>query len=87
MRGRPRAGEAYGAAGPLTDGPRWWDRTCAPIAYLGRYHWMLYFLAVAIRPRMLMTVNESGEPLTVTARVGQVRARRAWGGARVYDMG
>jgi len=48
---------------------------------------MLYFLAVAIRPRMLMTVNESGEPLTVTARVGQVRARRAWGGARVYDMG
>jgi len=39
---------------------------------------MLYFLAVAIRPRMLMTVDESGEPLTVTVRVGQVRARHVW---------
>lgn len=62
----------------LTGSTRWRDRSCAPIAYLGRYHWMLYFMAVAIRPRMLMTVDESGEPLTVTVRVGQVRARHVW---------
>eukprot|EP01094_Clydonella_sp_ATCC50884_P026432 TRINITY_DN7244_c0_g1_i1.p1 TRINITY_DN7244_c0_g1~~TRINITY_DN7244_c0_g1_i1.p1 ORF type:complete len:871 (-),score=390.59 TRINITY_DN7244_c0_g1_i1:48-2660(-) len=37
----------------------------------GKYHYFLMFLATAMSPRMLMTVNEDMKPLTVPVRVGQ----------------
>lgn len=39
---------------------------------LDKYHWMLYFLATAMYPRLLMTLNEELESFPVTVRVGQV---------------
>ena len=39
---------------------------------LDKYHWMLYFLAPAMYPRFLITLNEELEPVPVTVRVGQV---------------
>ncbi|KAL5988476.1 26S proteasome non-ATPase regulatory subunit 2 A [Asimina triloba] len=38
---------------------------------LGKYHYVLYFLVLAMQPRMLLTVDESLKPLTVPVRVGQ----------------
>ena len=38
---------------------------------LGKHHYMLYYLFVAAQPRMLMTVDEQGDPLQVSVRVGQ----------------
>lgn len=38
---------------------------------LGKHHYMLYYLFVAAQPRMLMTVDEEGNPLPVSVRVGQ----------------
>jgi len=38
---------------------------------LGKYHYMLYFLVLAMQPRMLMTVDENNKPLSVPVRVGQ----------------
>lgn len=38
---------------------------------IGKWHTMLFNLAAAMNPRMLMTVNEAGEPLPVEVRVGQ----------------
>jgi len=38
---------------------------------LGKAHYMLYLLCMAMYPRMLMTFNEELEPLTVSVRVGQ----------------
>lgn len=38
---------------------------------LGKYHYVLYFLALAMQPRMLMTVDENLRPLSVPVRVGQ----------------
>ncbi|KAI0826430.1 armadillo-type protein [Irpex lacteus] len=38
---------------------------------LDKYHWMLYFLATAMYPRLLMTLNEELESFPVTVRVGQ----------------
>ncbi|KAK8714824.1 hypothetical protein V6N13_042171 [Hibiscus sabdariffa] len=38
---------------------------------LGKYHFVLYFLVLAMRPKMLMTVDENLEPLSVPVRVGQ----------------
>ncbi|PIN03785.1 26S proteasome regulatory complex, subunit RPN1/PSMD2 [Handroanthus impetiginosus] len=38
---------------------------------LGKYHYVLYFLALAMQPRMLMTVDENLKPLSVPVRVGQ----------------
>ncbi|KMZ67453.1 26S proteasome regulatory subunit N1 [Zostera marina] len=38
---------------------------------LGKYHYMLYFLVLAMQPRMLMTVDENLKPLSVPVRVGQ----------------
>lgn len=38
---------------------------------LDKYHWMLYFLAPAMYPRLLMTLNEDLESVPVTVRVGQ----------------
>ncbi|RZC86510.1 hypothetical protein C5167_030588 [Papaver somniferum] len=38
---------------------------------LGKYHYVLYFLALAMKPRMLMTVDENQNPLSVSVRVGQ----------------
>lgn len=38
---------------------------------LDRAHWMLYFLSPAIRPRFLITLNESLENLPVSVRVGK----------------
>ncbi|KAL4620465.1 hypothetical protein ACB092_06G156000 [Castanea dentata] len=38
---------------------------------LGKYHYMLYYLVLAMQPRMLMTVDENNKPLSVPVRVGQ----------------
>ncbi|KAA8524329.1 hypothetical protein F0562_010752 [Nyssa sinensis] len=38
---------------------------------LGKYHYVLYFLVLAMQPRMLMTVDENLKPLLVPVRVGQ----------------
>ncbi|OAY34004.1 hypothetical protein MANES_13G142400v8 [Manihot esculenta] len=38
---------------------------------LGKYHFVLYFLVLAMQPRMLMTVDENLKPLSVPVRVGQ----------------
>ncbi|XP_010918461.1 26S proteasome non-ATPase regulatory subunit 2 homolog A [Elaeis guineensis] len=38
---------------------------------LGKYHYMLYILVLAMQPRMLMTVDENLKPLSVPVRVGQ----------------
>ncbi len=43
------------------------------LAIVGKYHYLLYFLALAIQPRMLVTFDESLRPLPVPVRVGQVR--------------
>ena len=42
---------------------------CAVI--LDKYHWMLYFLAPAMYPRFLITLNEELSAMPVTVRVGQ----------------
>ncbi|EEB08483.1 19S proteasome regulatory subunit Mts4 [Schizosaccharomyces japonicus yFS275] len=34
-------------------------------------HWLFYYLALAMRPRMLLTLGEDGQPLPVSVRVGQ----------------
>ncbi len=36
-----------------------------------KYHFLFYSLACAIRPRMLMTVDENMDPVTLNVRVGQ----------------
>jgi len=38
---------------------------------LDKMHYLLYYLSVAMRPRMLMTVDENGDLLPVSVRVGQ----------------
>eukprot|EP00960_Hanusia_phi_P025650 745798-Hanusia_phi.AAC.4 len=38
---------------------------------LGKYHYMLYLISVAMQPRMLVTVDEQLKPLPVSVRVGQ----------------
>ncbi|KAK6919638.1 RPN1, N-terminal [Dillenia turbinata] len=38
---------------------------------LGKYHYVLYFLVLAMQPRMLMTVDENLKPFPVPVRVGQ----------------
>jgi len=38
---------------------------------LGKYHFLLYYLAAAISPRMMITVTEALEPVQVSVRVGQ----------------
>ncbi|XP_034701559.1 26S proteasome non-ATPase regulatory subunit 2 homolog A [Vitis riparia] len=38
---------------------------------LGKYHYVLYVLVLAMQPRMLMTVDEDLKPLSVPVRVGQ----------------
>ncbi|KAL6975876.1 26S proteasome non-ATPase regulatory subunit 2 A [Sarracenia purpurea var. burkii] len=38
---------------------------------LGKYHYVLYFLVLAMQPRMLLTVDENLKPLPVPVRVGQ----------------
>ncbi|XP_039046355.1 26S proteasome non-ATPase regulatory subunit 2 homolog A [Hibiscus syriacus] len=38
---------------------------------LGKYHYVLYFIVLAMQPRMLMTVDENLKPLSVPVRVGQ----------------
>ena len=37
----------------------------------GRYHWMMFWLTAAIRPRFLITLDESLEILPVSVRVGK----------------
>ncbi|KAF9608672.1 hypothetical protein IFM89_010456 [Coptis chinensis] len=39
---------------------------------LGKYHYVLYFIVLAMQPRMLMTVDEDLKPLAVPVRVGKV---------------
>ncbi|CAJ0745231.1 6084_t:CDS:10 [Entrophospora sp. SA101] len=38
---------------------------------LGKYHWFLYYLATAMYPRFLITLDENLNSLPVTVRVGQ----------------
>ena len=38
---------------------------------LGKHHFNLFYLAAAIQPRMLMTMDEEGKVLPVSVRVGQ----------------
>ncbi|KAL6873666.1 hypothetical protein ACP4OV_013748 [Aristida adscensionis] len=38
---------------------------------LGKHHYMLYILVLAMQPRMLLTVDEDLKPLSVPVRVGQ----------------
>ncbi|RDY11270.1 26S proteasome non-ATPase regulatory subunit 2-like A, partial [Mucuna pruriens] len=38
---------------------------------LGKYHFVLYFLVLAMKPRMLLTVDEELKPLSVPVRVGK----------------
>ncbi|XP_065873608.1 26S proteasome non-ATPase regulatory subunit 2 homolog A [Euphorbia lathyris] len=38
---------------------------------LGKYHYVLYFLVLAMQPRMLLTVDENLKPLSIPVRVGQ----------------
>ncbi|XP_059659806.1 26S proteasome non-ATPase regulatory subunit 2 homolog A [Cornus florida] len=38
---------------------------------LTKYHYVLYFLVLAMQPRMLLTVDENLKPLSVPVRVGQ----------------
>ncbi|KAK9676855.1 hypothetical protein RND81_11G105600 [Saponaria officinalis] len=38
---------------------------------LGKYHYVLYYLVLAMQPRMLLTVDEKLKPLSVPVRVGQ----------------
>ncbi|KAJ4850213.1 26S proteasome non-ATPase regulatory subunit 2 A [Turnera subulata] len=38
---------------------------------LGKYHYVLYFLVLAMQPRMLLTVDENLKPISVPVRVGQ----------------
>ncbi|KAJ4729749.1 26S proteasome non-ATPase regulatory subunit 2-like [Melia azedarach] len=38
---------------------------------VGKYHYVLYFLVLAMQPRMLMTVDEDLKPLSIPVRVGQ----------------
>ena len=37
----------------------------------GKHHYLLYALAVAMKPRMLMTLDEEGKLLPTPVRVGQ----------------
>jgi len=43
------------------------------LVILDKYHWMLYFLAPAMSPRFLITLDEKLQNKPVTVRVGQVR--------------
>ncbi|PRQ38825.1 putative armadillo-like helical protein [Rosa chinensis] len=38
---------------------------------LGEYHYVLYYLVMAVQPRMLLTVDENLKPLSVPVRVGK----------------
>jgi len=38
---------------------------------VGKYHYLLYFISLAIQPRMLVTFDEALRPLPVPVRVGQ----------------
>ncbi|XP_065875692.1 26S proteasome non-ATPase regulatory subunit 2 homolog A-like [Euphorbia lathyris] len=38
---------------------------------LGKYHFVLYFLVLAMQPRMLLTVDENLKPLAIPVRVGK----------------
>ncbi|KAI9178285.1 hypothetical protein LWI28_024735 [Acer negundo] len=38
---------------------------------LGKYHYVLYYVVLAMQPRMLLTVDENLKPLSVPVRVGQ----------------
>ncbi|KAG2712478.1 hypothetical protein I3843_04G118900 [Carya illinoinensis] len=38
---------------------------------LGKYHYVLYYIVLAMQPRMLMTVDENLKTLSVPVRVGQ----------------
>ncbi|XP_058217733.1 26S proteasome non-ATPase regulatory subunit 2 homolog A [Rhododendron vialii] len=38
---------------------------------LAKYHYVLYFVVLAMQPRMLLTVDENLKPLSVPVRVGQ----------------
>ncbi|BAF07793.1 26S proteasome non-ATPase regulatory subunit 2 homolog A [Oryza sativa Japonica Group] len=38
---------------------------------LGKYHYILYIIVLAMQPRMLLTVDEDLKPLSVPVRVGQ----------------
>merc|ERR1711879_647151 len=39
--------------------------------FLGRFHYVLYYMSLSMFPRMLITMDEEGKPLSVNVRVGQ----------------
>ena len=41
------------------------------LSFLGKSHYLLYGLATAMQPRMLVTFDEQLNPLPVSVRVGQ----------------
>ena len=43
---------------------------------LSQYHYMLYMIAPAMQPRMLVTLDQDLKPLPVSVRVGQVSTKR-----------
>jgi 26S proteasome regulatory subunit N1 len=38
---------------------------------LGNHHYLLYYLSISIKPNMLITIDEEGNPLQATVRVGK----------------
>jgi len=38
---------------------------------LGKHHYLLYYLAISMNPRMLITLDEDLKPISVSVRVGQ----------------
>merc|ERR1712070_393225 len=38
---------------------------------LGKHHYLLYYLSTAIKPNMLMTIDEEGNQVQVSVRVGK----------------
>merc|ERR1719515_379904 len=39
--------------------------------FTNHMHWLLHYLVPAMSPRMMFTVDEKGEPVKVSVRVGQ----------------
>ncbi|KAI3968053.1 hypothetical protein MKW92_046114, partial [Papaver armeniacum] len=51
---------------------------------LGKYHYVLYFLGSDMKPRMLMTVDENQNPLSVPRKSWSSRGR-GWSGWSAQD--
>lgn len=47
------------------------DSDPCPTVILDKSHWMLYFIVMAMYPRFLITLDEDGNSLSTSVRVGQ----------------